>query len=97
MANVQQINALSRQLRLAESLVDIVWQLKRGRQAIDALQIGSLGPGDFPLAGELDHLTRANLAAALAAMDLLDKAFLAPTALAGQTRSPQDAILNVLR
>ena len=96
-ATTQQLNAVSTELQNLSALVKLLYDLKRLRAALAATGADSLAAGDFPLAGDLDHLTRPLLRQAVAGIDLLVTAFETSATLDGVTVIPRDAILRALR
>lgn len=96
-ANPQMLNALSRETQELTKLLDSAFKLKQIRSQIESLGVMQVPSGEYPPPGDLSHLTAQKVASVLAAMDVLDTAFLTPTNLAGVTLTPIAAINQVIR
>ena len=96
-ANPQMLNALSEETQELRRLLNSAFLLKQIRSRIESLGVPQVPSENYPPPGDLSHLTAQKVASVLAAMDVLDAAFMAPVNLAGVTLPPIAAINQVIR
>jgi hypothetical protein len=91
------MNALSTEVQQIRALYDTVFDLKATRARLESLGVATLTDPDYQGAGDLNHLSAQKVQSLLAAMDVLDAAFLTPADLAGVTAPPIKAMVDVIR
>lgn len=100
MANTVQIQAaLAAEAQAVKSLYNDVFRLKAIRAQLELLGVPQMTAEEFTAVatGNVNHLTLAAVLQLLAAMDVLDAAFLTPVSLAGVTMPPVAAVVAVIR